>query len=1070
MKRQVLCDLLVVAAIILAWVGLSPDAFAQTAQISGLVTDSSGASVPKANIIVVNKDKGVKRTTESNSEGYYIVPLLQPGNYMVTVQANGFQTVIRENVTLNVEQEARLDFKLQVGTFEQTVTVSSGTPLINTESATVSTVVDRQFAENLPLNGRSFNTLLQLTPGVTIVPSNSARPGQISVNGQRTNANSYQVDGVSVNFGSGGFGNLSQAGGGGTQAFNAYGGTSSLVSVDALQEFRVETSSYAPEFGRTPGGQVIISTRSGTNQFHGSAFDYFRNDVLDANDWFANAAGSPRAPERQNDFGGVFGGPILRDKTFFFFSYEGLRLRQPQAGIIQVPSLAWRASAIPAAAAILNAYPKPNANAPVSPDGNASPFTGVWSNQITTDVVSLRIDHTLNSRLSLFGRYNRSPSQNTSRSALVSSLSSVKDQEVSTTTLTAGVNWLISGNLSDSLRFNYSRQTASGINHLDNFGGATPPSPAALLPTGTSVDDSFATFNLVFLGNPLGSDLLSSLFLGLDGMNRVEQWNVVDDFAVTKGTHQLKFGADYRRLPVTQTGFKDSVNYLPVGPPVGPPNPAAQFASNATVSNVTNRVVQPASFYFQSFSAYAQDRWKIGRRLSLTYGVRWELNPSPSPEGGTVLAAWQNVDNLAQLAIAPAGTPVWKTTYGNFAPRVGLAWQVTEKGDLVVRGSWGIFYDLGTGPVANLGFDFPNVADFSSLFTTLGPFPVPVTNTASITPSLALNGPYVNLSSLAGFSPSLELPYSYQWNVAVEKSLWNKQTISLTYVGQVGRRLLRTEPIFKPNPNFQNSSFLLTRNADTSDYHALQLQFRRPLSQRVQALFNYTWSHSIDTNSDDTLGSVSHLAASVPGERGSSNFDVRHQFSGAVTYDVPGLKRNVLLSKLTENWSLDGIVQARSGFPLNIFTLAVAIPGNLAALGHTRPDLVTGVPIWIANASVPGGKRLNPAAIVLPTTPRQGTLGRNAFGGFGATQIDGSLGRRFVFTERLNLQFRADVFNVFNHPNFSTTDDSFGQFPGIAFGRARQMLNRGLGGVGGLNPLYQIGGPRSIQLSLKLAF
>ncbi|MHB8500733.1 MAG: TonB-dependent receptor [Candidatus Acidiferrales bacterium] len=1034
-----------------------------SATINGLVLDSSGAAIAGAAIVVVNDATGVQYTTKTNGEGIYVVSNLPPGPYRIQVSNSGFKTIIKPDIVIHVQDALAINFTLPIGAASEIVTVEGGTSLVNTESASVSTVIDRNFAERLPLNGRSFNTLLQLTPGVTIVPSSAARPGQFSINGQRTDANSFQVDGVSVNFGIAAFPNLAQAGGGGSQAFNAYGGTSSLVSADALQEFRVETSSYAPEFGRTPGGQVIISTRSGTDQFHGTAFDYFRNDILDANDWFANAAGKPRAPERQNDFGGVFGGPIRPNKTFFFFSYEGLRLRQPSAGIIQVPSLAWRASAIPAAAAILNAYPLPDANALVSPDGNASPFTGVWSNQITTDAVSLRIDHTFNSRLTIFARYNRSPSQNIFR---LLSLSTIKNQEVDTTTFTAGASWLISGKISDSLRFNRSTQTAFGSNSLDSFGGATPPSPSTLMPAGTSVKDSFATFNPVFVGDPLGSDLLSSLNLGLDARNQVVQWNAVDDLVVTEGTHQLKFGIDYRRLSIAQTGLKSAINYLPVGPPVGPADPAGQFASSATVSNVSNRVVNPANFNFQSFSAYVQDAWKISRRLSLTYGVRWELSPPPSPEGGTVLAAWQNVDNLAQLAIAPAGTPLWNTSYRNFAPRIGVAWQATEKGDLVVRGGWGMFYDLGTGPVANLGFDFPNVADFSSFFTGLGPFPVPVTNLATITPSLSLQGPYVNLSSLAGVSPHLELPYSFQWNLALEKSLWSKQAVTLTYVGQVGRRLLRSEAILNPNARFQNSSFLLSRNGDTSDFHALQAQFRRPLTQRVQALFNYTWSHSIDTNSDDTLGSVSHLVLSLPNERGSSNFDVRQQFSGAITFDMPGAKRNAVLAMLTDNWSLDGVFLARTGFPVNIFTTSVAIPGQATGLTQTRPDLVPGMPIWIADGTAPGGKRLNPAAFVLPATPRQGTLGRNRFAGFGATQIDTSLGRKFVLSERLQLQFRTDVFNIFNHPNFFTADP-FGRFPGASFGRATQMLNRGLGG---LNSLYQIGGPRSLQLSLKLIF
>jgi hypothetical protein len=573
------------------------------------------------------------------------------------------------------------------------------------------------------------------------------------------------------------------------------------------------------------------------------------------------------------------------------------------------------------------------------------------------------------------------------------------------------------------------------------------------MPAGTSVNDSQALFDAGFIG-----DRLSTLFLGLSPQNEVAQWNIVDDFVVTKGLHQLKFGADYRRLPIRQTGLKSLINYIPVD--------AAQFASKATVFVVTNELFKPASFYLHAFSTYAQDRWSIGRRISLSYGVRWELNPPPVAEAGTLLTSWQNVDNPAQIALAPAGTSVWKTTYGNFAPRIGIAWQVSQRGDLVVRAGWGIFYDLGTGVAANLSSAFPNHGELIAF----GSFPVPITDTASITPSVSLQPPYVS-QAITAISPNLQLPYSFQWNVAVEKSLWSKQALSLTYVGQAGRRLLRSERVVDPNANFVGTTFDLTRNGDTSDYHALQVQFRRPFSQRVQALLNYTLSHSIDTNSDDSLPSISHFVLSVPGDRGSSNFDVRHTFSGAVTYEIPGFQRNPVLSKLTENWSLNGVVQARTGFPLHIFSRNVPIPGQAS---ETRPDLVPGVPVWIVDGSAPGGKRLNPAAFVLPKTARQGTLGRNVFTGFGATQVDASIARRFIFTERLNLQFRAEVFNVFNHPNFSSTDDSFSQCSGalgsnckLPFGVATQMLNRGLGG---LNALYQIGGPRSIQLSLKFLF
>jgi hypothetical protein len=324
--------------------------------VSGIILDPSGSVIAAADVLIINDATAVQYAGKTNGEGFYVVSNLPPGTYRIQVSNVWFKTIIKPDIVIHVLDALAINFTLPIGATSEIVTVQGGAPLVNTENASVGTVIDRNFVESLPLNGRSFNTLLQLTPGVTIVPTTGFGGGQFSVSGERTNSNSFQVDGVSANFGSSPFIGLQQSGGGGSQAFNAYGGTSSLVSVDALQEFRVETSSYAPEFGRTPGGQVIISTRSGTNQFHGTAFDYLRNTVLDANDWFANAAGKPRAAEHKNDFGGVFGGPIWRDKTFFFVSYEGLRLQQPQSQSIQVPSLAWRASATnPEAAAVLNA-------------------------------------------------------------------------------------------------------------------------------------------------------------------------------------------------------------------------------------------------------------------------------------------------------------------------------------------------------------------------------------------------------------------------------------------------------------------------------------------------------------------------------------------------------------------------------------------------------------------------------------------------------------------------------------------------------------------------------------------
>ncbi len=303
--------------------------FSQNATLSGRITDPSKALIAGARVAAIGAGTNAQYQAASGASGEYVLANLRPGSYRIEIEKSGFKRLVKPDVILHVQDALNIDFEMTLGGATETVTVEGGAPLVNTGSGAVSTVIDRSFVENLPLNGRSFQTLILLTPGVVATATASDDQGQFSVNGQRANANYFTVDGVSANFGVTAYGPLVQAAGGALPALSALGGTNSLVSVDAMQEFRIQTSSFAPEFGRTPGGQISIVTRSGTNAFHGTLFEYFRNSMLDAKDWFTNLNGLQKPEERQNDFGGVLGGPIFKNKTFFFFSYEGLRLRQP---------------------------------------------------------------------------------------------------------------------------------------------------------------------------------------------------------------------------------------------------------------------------------------------------------------------------------------------------------------------------------------------------------------------------------------------------------------------------------------------------------------------------------------------------------------------------------------------------------------------------------------------------------------------------------------------------------------------------------------------------------------------
>jgi hypothetical protein len=462
----------------------------------------------------------------------------------------------------------------------------------------------------------------------------------------------------------------------------------------------------------------------------------------------------------------------------------------------------------------------------------------------------------------------------------------------------------------------------------------------------------------------------------------------------------------------------------------------------------------PTKFLFQSTSVYGQDSWKMNSRLTLVYGLRWELNPAPSGRDGTSLAAWQNVRNPATIAPAPSGSSLWSTTYANFAPRIGVAYSLTPSGSFVLRAGWGIFYDLGTDATGYLGATYPNSASQCCPTAML-----PLADATPYIPAISLLPPYPE--DTAGFAPNLKLPRSYQWNVALEKSLGGQQAVSLTYVGQAGRDLLRQEGMEQPNANFEGV-FLLTGNGARSNYNALQIQYRRPMAGRLHALLNYTWSHSLDNASDDTVDAtaISSTVLSAAKDYASSSFDVRQSLSAGFSYSLPMASNHGALSALTRDWSVDGLIVARTGFPFNAVVLTSTISGV-----PPRPDLVVGQPLWISNSSAGGGKSLNPDAFAVPASGQQGTEGRNDIRGFGLTELDMSIGRKFSLPERLGLQFRADAFNLLNHPNFSNPPGYIGYGP--AYLESMQMLNSGLGG---LNPLFQEGGPRSLQLSLKLSF
>jgi hypothetical protein len=939
---------------------------------------------------------------------------------------------------------------MTVGSTSESITVEAGAPLENTESGTVSTVTDRAFAENLPLNGGSLQTLIMLTPGVVVTATAFDDQGQFSVNGQRADANYFTVDGVSANFGVTGYFPLVQTASGALPALSTSGGTNSLVSIDAMQEFRIQTSSFAPEFGRTPGGQISIVTRSGTNSFHGTLFEYFRNDVLDARDWFVNYNQIPKPEERQNDFGGVFGGPVLKDKTFFFFSYEGLRLRQPSTQETIVPDTPSRELAPASMQPYLNAYPIANG---AELGAGLSQFNASFSDPSTLNAYSIRVDQVVNWKLNLFGRYNYSPSSLDQRGALAAPstvLSTTESLSSSVHTCTLGLTQLIKPEISNEVRANYSNHRVGTKVALDHFGGAMPLPDSFLFPPG------FSSTNGVFLFYIAGAGEWGQGKLATDEQRQV---NLIDNLSVTKGRHQLKFGVDYRWL----SPFSSPFSYQQFAYFSGV-SPTAGEALSGTALLAQSSASETNSLLSENFSLYGQDTWKITPRLTVTYGLRWDINPPLKGKNlGNQPFTVVGLNDPATMTLAPRGTPLYQTTYGNVAPRVGLAYQLSEKQNwgAVLRGGFGVFYDLGQGSLGGVSSYFP----YNGTNNFFPPTPFPLSPQNAAPPVLTTNPP---VSDIVVADPHLKLPRTYHWNVALEQSIGSSQSISFTYIGAIGRDLLRVTNLYNPNPDFQFVN--LTSNTATSDYQALQVKFQRRLSRGLQALASYTFSHSIDIASTDAFATYLNTPITIANpniDRGDSDFDIRNAFTAGVTYDLPSPRSNKVAHVALGGWSLDAFVLARSAPPDNLMGAIFFAAGTAL---YPRPNVNPGVPLEFFGSQYPGGKIFSGAAFSEPPVGQQGNFGRNVLRGFRASQADVGLQRQFHITEKAALYFRAEFFNIFNHPNFGNPDNDL---TSPLFGYSTQTLASSLGSGGpngGFNPLYQIGGPRSIQFALKLQF
>jgi Carboxypeptidase regulatory-like domain/TonB dependent receptor len=1030
--------------------------------ISGIVFDPDAKSVPGAEVIVLNDLTGVKYVTSTNDQGVYAVPNLPPGSYRIQVSKFGFKAIIKPDITLNVQDALSLNFTLPIGAASVVVTVEGGAPIVNTQDASVSSVVDRSYVQNIPLNGRSFQDLILLTPGVvTSSPQAGATigtTGEFSVNGQRTQSNYYTVDGVSGNVGIVPGIASAPATSGSLPVSSTLGTTQGLVSVDALSEFRVRSSTYSAQYGRNPGGQFSFATRAGTNEWHGSAFDYIRNNVFDANDWFNDENGLRKPALRQNDFGGTLGGPVViphaykgQSRTFFFFSYEGLRLDQPkEATVSYVPTPRLRQSSPSALQPVLNAFPMPHcptSGATCAEDlGNGlGDFVSTWSNPGAIDAYSVRLDHNITDKHRLFVRISDTSSNELARNPLNPNVES--SFSFTTTTYTAGLSSQITRRLNNEFHLNYSLNTASIASRIGDFAGAAQIDLAGLQGLNVSSNPAYQVEALLAFPG------FTSLLTQSRQSGEQQQWNVVDSLSMVLGRHQLVWGVDQRML----------------NPTAHAPNPLVlyDFFGEGSVGSgqadfVLARSQAPAYPTYRNFSAFVQDEWKVSPRLNVSLGVRWEVNPAPGSRNGQAPYTTQGT-SLSTISLAPQGTSLWQTTWFNFAPRLGLAYVLRNASgwETVLRAGGGVFFDTGQ-QVGSAGYFGPGFVTNKALFSAAFPLAF------AALPGTPVNPPVPPYGTVFSFPAHLQLPYTLEWNVSLEQALGRAQALTVSYVASHAARLLEESEFggsALANPNI--STLISYQNGLSSDYSSLQLQFQRRLSSGLTALASYTWSHCIDYGSQDN---------SLPYIRANCDFDVRHNFSSALSFDLPNMERHRTARTLFSHWGADGRFTARTSFPVtfNGLMLTDTATGQIKYAGL---DVVPGQPLYVFGATYPGGREINPAAFALPpgctvffcgNGAAAGNSPRNSLRGFGAWQMDLAVRRDFPIYERLTLQFRAEAFNIFNHPNFGAINVNYcAPGPGCTFGQATASLAQSLGV---LSPLYQTGGPRSLQFALKLLF
>ncbi len=1022
--------------------------FAVSAQVSGgtvsgKVTDSTGALIPGAQVAIRNTATGVTTNLVANDEGIYRASNLLAGEYEITASAPNFTSFLQKGVTLTVGADLTIDLKLAAGAVTASIMVSDQAPAVDTTTPTISAVVSEKTIVELPLNGRDWTSLATLQPGISSIRTQYASGGtasrgnrgygdELTITGHRPQENNYRIDGVSINDYTNG-------------APGSAGGVN--LGADAVKEFSVLASNYTAEYGRTSGGVINAITRSGSNSIHGSVYEFFRNDALDARNFFNGA----KPPLRRNQFGGSFGGPIIKNKTFFFADFERIRRLQGVPSVVTVPSPAARLGQLAAGTVtvhpniipFLKLYPLPNGG--LVGNGDTGIFTSSLSQRFNEDFFTTRIDHRISSKDSLFGTYmfdNGSLSIPDALNNVVFPNRTRRQMIAIEETHTFNQNFV------NSFRLGYNR-TKGAVNVQ---GPALNPA-AADLALGSAPGRAAAIITVPGLNDAVGVG-------GNSYFRHVQNsYQIYDDAFVTRGNHSLRFGFAFEKIEYNENSLRR-------------PNGRVRFRSLANFLQDIPRDffsldpsrTREVGVRTKVWAGYLNDSWRYSSRLNLNLGLRYEMSTIPTEAHDQFLAV-----------LTPGGplVPVKKLfnrnpTLRNFEPRVGFAYDVFGNGKTAIRGGFGIYDALPLPwiftPKEAQGTPF-------NTGTTLSP-PTGQTNLSQgVFPGALFNS--INFNTAPLDVPFTELNpsrnYIMNWNLTVQHQVVRDWTLTAAYVGSRGVHMafgtdeinivlpIAQTPAGLVWPTPAGSGARLNPNASqvrgtfwdgNSRYNGLQLQLLKPMSHGFQVQGSYTWSKCIDDGSEASRGDqflngiTSPLFIEKAHRRGRCAYDLRHVFVGNMLWSIPGPKEGVA-SKLLGNWQLGSIVQAASGVPFSVI-----ISGDPLGLRGTDangwPDYVPGCKI--ENPADPL-RYINTACFTLPNPiTRLGNAGRNIATGPRLFNVDMALYKNIPITrvsEGFRVQLRAEFFNILNHTNFApplSNNAVFGE-SGAAIGAAGRITS-----------------------------